>query len=105
MKKKIKIKKGDTVKVLTGKDRGKTGRVEKICPKKERVLVSGVNIYKKHMKSQGEGKPGGIIDVPRPLDSSKVALLCSKCKQPTRVGYRIAPGGKKRICKKCQQEI
>lgn len=101
----MKIKKGDTVKVLVGKDRGKTGKVEKIYPKKDKVLVSGVNIYKKHMKSQGERKPGGIIDIPRPLPRSKVALLCPKCKQPTRVGYKINPTGKKRICKKCQQEI
>ena len=102
---KLKIKKGDTLKVLSGKDKGKTGKVEKVYPKKNKVLVVGVNIYKKHRKSQGEGKPGGIIDIPRPLSCSKVALLCPKCKQPTRVGYKVSPTGKKRICKKCQQEI
>lgn len=101
----MKIKKNDTVVVLLGKDRGKKGKVEKVLVKKNAVFVSGVNIYKRHLKSQGEGKPGGIVDIIKPLPVSKVALICPRCSQKTRIGYKITADGKKRICRKCKEVI
>ena len=103
---KIKIKKGDTIKVMAGKDKGKTGKVEKVFPKQAKVLVAGVNIYKRHLKPRGEGKPGGIIDIVKPLPLANVALLCPKCQQPTRVGFIFDKQKEKlRICKKCQEQL
>lgn len=102
----MKLKKGDKVKVTVGKDRGRKGVVEKVFPKEDKVLVARLNIYKKHVKPQGEGKPGGIIEISRPLSVAKVALVCPKCKQQTRIGFRLEKGkAKSRICKKCKQTI
>ena len=102
----MKLKVDDTVKVTAGKDRGRVGKVQKLFPRKNKVLVEGVNMYKKHQKPQGQGKPGGIIDITRPLSIASVALICPKCKQQTRVGYKLEDSGKKmRICRKCQKEI
>lgn len=99
-----KIKKGDNVQILLGKDRGKTGAIEKMMPKKNKVVVTGINIYKRHIKKQG-GVDGGIIDIVKPVNISNVALVCPKCKKPTRVGFVIKDGTKKRICKKCQEVV
>lgn len=101
----MKLKVNDTIKVTLGKDRGKTGKIEKVLPKKNMVLVPGVNVYKKHLKAQGENKPGGIIDLVKPMYVSKVALICPKCKKITRVGYEGQGKKKVRICKKCQKPI
>lgn len=98
-----KIKKGDKVQVLLGKDRGKVGDVERVLGKKGKVIVAGVNIYKRHVK-KFQGVEGGIIDIVKPVDISNVALICPKCKKPTRVGFKEGEG-KIRICKKCKQEI
>ena len=100
----IKLKIGDTVKVLAGKDKGREGKIEKIFPKKEKVLVPGVNIYKKHVKG-AQGQKGGIYDIPRPLPFSKVALICPKCKKATRVGFNVLKDEKVRMCKKCKKEV
>lgn len=97
----MKLKVGDQIIVLRGKDKGHKGKIQKIFPQKNRVLVPGVNIYKRHTKAQGEGRPGGIIDKVFPMRVDNVALLCPKCSQPTRVGYQINQGEKQRICKKC----
>lgn len=97
----MKIKKGDKIKVTVGKDRGKEGVVERVWPKDNQVTITGLNIFKRHQKPKGEGQKGGIIEFTRPLLVSKVALVCQKCKQVTRVGYK----GKIRICRKCDQEI
>ena len=102
---KIKIKKGDTVKITAGKDKGKTGKVEKVLAKDHKILVTGLNVYKKHMKKQ-ENRPGGIIDISRPLPIANVILVCSNCHKPTRVGYFIDKSKTKyRMCKKCQKVI
>jgi len=98
----MKLKKVDRVRIIAGKDRGREGVIEKVFPKEGEVLVSGINIYKKHVKPAGEGKPGGIIEFFRPLGVAKVALICPKCKQPTRVGFDKE---NKRICRKCKQTI
>ncbi len=101
----MKLKKGDQVVIIAGKDKGRRGKIEKVFPKKESVLIPGINMVKKHVKARGEGKPGGIIEVSRPIHIAKVALLCPKCGRPTRVGYLLTKEGKERICKKCQAVI
>ena len=101
----MKIKKGDEIIVTVGKDRGKRGKVERVFAKENAVLVLGVNIYKRHAKKRDEKTPSGIIDFPRPLSLGKVALLCPKCKKPTRVGFITGDKEKQRICKKCKQLI
>lgn len=101
----MKIKKGDTVLIISGKDRGKKGKVMKALPKEGRIVVEGINIRKKHTRPKRQGEKGQVVEVPAPLDISNVKLICSKCKKATRVGYRVAGKNKFRICKKCQQEI
>ena len=101
----MKIKKGDKVKVSYGKDKGKEGVVEKVYQKANKVLIAGVNLYKRHIKKNEKMPQGGIIDVPRPLDVSKVMLICPKCKKPTRVGFLVDGKKKFRLCKKCQSKI
>ena len=106
----MKIKKGDKVKVLLGKDRGKEGTVEKVLAKEGKVFVERVNLYKRHVKkmpaSRGEqNMEGGIIEIPKPLDISNVALICPNCKKVTRVGYKKVGNEKVRICRKCGKEI
>jgi large subunit ribosomal protein L24 len=100
----MKIKAGDEVLILQGKDKGRRGKVEKSFPKKEEILVSGINIYKKHSKRKDNVR-GGIIDVTKPVAISKVALICPKCKLPTRIGFSIVDKQKARVCKKCKQLI
>ena len=101
----MKLKKGDKVRITTGKDRNKEGAVEKVWPKINKISVAGVNVFKKHMKPQGEGQKGGIVDFVRPIDISKVALICPKCKKVTRIGYKITDKTKVRICRKCEENI
>lgn len=100
----MKFKLGDTVKITAGKDEGRTGKIEKVLPKEEKVIVPGVNIYKKHVKGFGDTK-GGVYDIPRALSLGKIALICPKCKKQTRIGYKFAGEDKVRICKKCKKEI
>lgn len=101
----MKLKKGDTVIVTTGKDKGHKGKVERTIPGDGYVVVAGVNVFKRHMKKQGEKRAGGIIEITKPIDMSKLALLCPKCNQPTRVGYLLVKGEKERICRKCEQKV
>jgi large subunit ribosomal protein L24 len=100
----IKFKVGDTVKITAGKDKGREGKIEKILPEVSKVVVPGVNLYKKHVKGFGDVK-GGIYDIPRPLGLGKIALVCPKCKKVTRIGFKFAGDEKVRICKKCKKEI
>jgi large subunit ribosomal protein L24 len=100
----IKFRVGDTVKITSGKDRGREGKIEKIFPKKQAVLIPDINIYKKHVKGF-QGQKGGIYDIPRPILFSKIALLCPNCKKQTRVGFKKAGDEKTRICRKCNKEI
>lgn len=101
----MKFKKGDTVIVTIGKDKGKRGKVERVYPGLGSVLVGGVNLVKRHVKKRDEKNPGGIIDMGRPLLIGKVALVCPSCGKPTRVGYVVAGGDKERICRKCGKKI
>lgn len=100
----LKIKKGDKVKIILGKDRGKEGTVEYVLTKKGKVFVGGANIYKRHVRKTGE-VGGSIIDIPKPLDVSNVALICPNCKKVTRLGYKMNGGVKMRVCRKCGKEI
>lgn len=101
----LKFKKGDKVKVLLGKDRGREGEIEKVLKKEGTVLVPDLNIYKKHVKGGVTGQKSGIYEVPRPIPFNKLALVCPKCKKPTRVGFKEVDGEKVRVCKKCNREI
>lgn len=101
-----KIKKGDKVQVTLGKDRGKSGQIERVLGKEGQIFISGINLSKRHVKGQ-QNVEGGIIDIPKPLNISNVALICPNCKKITRVGFKVGEGkkGKVRICRKCQKEI
>ncbi len=101
----MKLHKNDTVKVIKGKDSGKLGKVERVLVKTSKVLVEGVNQYKRHVKAKMQGQKSEIITITKPLPVTNVALLCPKCKQPTRVGFKMLKTDKVRICKKCQAEI
>ena len=99
------IKKDDKVIVLSGKDKGKQGKILVADPKAEKVIVEGVNVATKHQKPQKQGQEGGIIKVETPIYVSKVMLVCPKCGKPTRVAHKIADGKKVRVCKKCGAEL
>ncbi|HWP97423.1 MAG TPA: 50S ribosomal protein L24 [Syntrophomonadaceae bacterium] len=96
------IKKGDTVLVLTGKDAGKKGKILRVVPKDNRIVVEGVNKVKKHQKPNRAIPQGGIQKIEAPLNASNVLLICSHCGKPTRIGQRVLDSNEKvRICKKC----
>jgi large subunit ribosomal protein L24 len=102
----MKIRKNDNVLVITGKDRGKKGKVRFAYPKKQRVIVEGVNFIKKHSKARGAVRQAGIIDLEAPLNVSNVMLVCDKCGKPARVGFRTLEDGRKvRFCKACGEVI
>jgi large subunit ribosomal protein L24 len=102
----MKIKKGDKIQVIQGKDKGREGVVKRVIPRENKVLVEGINIAKKHVKPRGENQKGGIIRVEKPLNVSKVMVICPACNQPTRVGYQIdKKGNKYRVCRKCESLI
>jgi len=101
----MKIKKGDTVLIISGKDKGKKAKVLEVFPKQNKITVEGANIVKRHRRPRQEREKGQIVEVPRPINVSNVKLVCPKCGQPTRLGYRLTEKGKYRICKKCNQEI
>ncbi len=104
-KKKIRLKKGDTVMALSGKDRGKTGKILKIFPRKSTAIVEGVNMVKKHMRrTRQDQQQGGIIERESPMRVNKLALLCKSCNRPTRIGVsKLSDGSKSRFCKKCKE--
>lgn len=106
------VKTGDTVLILAGKDRGKTGKIRQAMPRESRVVVEGLNIVKRHMKARGPRKPGGIIEMSAPIHSSNVMLVCPKCERATRTGKRFLETldhkgrpQKVRYCKACSQTI
>ena len=101
----MRIKKGDTVKVLSGNDKGKTGEVIEVLPKTQKVIVKGVNIRKKHVKPKKQGEEGGILSIECAIHSSKVNVVCPKCNKPTRIGFQEDKDGKVRVCKKCGTKL
>lgn len=101
---KLKLKKGDKVKILIGKDSGKEGSVQFIRTSDNRIFVEGVNVYKRHVRKM-EGIEGGIIDLPKSMNVSNVALICPNCKKITKIGFKLDGKTKVRICRKCKKEI
>ncbi|MBI2954219.1 MAG: 50S ribosomal protein L24 [Chloroflexi bacterium] len=102
----MRIKKEDTVLVIAGKDKGKRGKVHRAFPAEQKVLVSGVNIVKRHTKPKPNVRQAGIIEQEAPIQVSNVALICGKCDRPTRVGMRLLGDGTKvRFCKACGEVI
>ena len=99
------IKKGDTVLVKKGKDKGKTGKVIKDLPKDGKVVVEALNLIKKIQKAKKAGEKGQMISVPRPVFRANVMLICPNCKRPTRISYTKDDGAKYRVCKKCGSKI
>lgn len=103
------IKKGDKVKILSGKDRGKTGKVLQILTQRNRASVEGLNLAIKHMRPRKQGEKGQRIEFPAPIALSNLILVCPKCNKPARTGYKTIEGPKQnkkfRICKKCKQVI
>ncbi|HAZ37182.1 MAG TPA: 50S ribosomal protein L24 [Clostridiaceae bacterium] len=98
------VKRGDTVVVLTGKDKDKKGEVLKVFPKKNRVIVKNVNMVTKHVKPSMANKEGGIVHQEAPINASNVMLYCTKCNKPTRIAHKIlADGSKVRVCKHCNE--
>ncbi|MGH8999929.1 MAG: 50S ribosomal protein L24 [Acidimicrobiia bacterium] len=101
----MKLRKGDKVRVIAGKDVGREGAIMRVLPDRNRVIVDGVNVAKKHMRPTRATTQGGIIDKDMPLDASNVALVCGRC-GPTRIGYMFDNAGTKlRICRKCKGEV
>lgn len=96
------LKKGDQVKIISGKDRGKIGSVLKVFPKEDRLIIDGLNLFKKRSRPKKQGEKGEVVNVPRPLFGGKVMLVCKSCKKSTRVGFRLEGNKKVRYCKKCQ---
>jgi len=102
----MKIRKNDTVLVIAGKDKGKTGKVRFAYPKKERVMVEGINFIKRHIRARGRVRQAGIIQLEAPIPVSNVMLLCSRCNRPTRIGFRFLEDGRKvRACNRCSEVI
>lgn len=114
----MKLKKGDTVLIISGKNRGKKGKILTVFPQREKILVEGINLRKKHQKPKKTGEKGQIIEMPTPIYASCAKLICPKCGQAIRVGYsfrkedisseavhKVVDRKKYRICKKCSQEI
>jgi len=100
----FKFKVGDEVQVTAGRDKGKKGKVEKILASENKLVVGGVNIYKRHKKVSAR-KPAGIYEISRPIPTANVAIICPKCSQPTRIGFVIEGKIKNRICKKCKGRL
>lgn len=97
---KLHVKKGDMVEIISGKDKGKKGKVLETSPKEGKLIVEGVNIAKKHMKPKAMGQQGGIIDVEAPFYACKAMLVCPKCQKRTRLAHKfLADGSKERLCK------
>lgn len=101
---KFKLRKDDLVEVIAGKDKGKQGKIIKIDVDKARAIVGGVNMVKKAMKKRKQTDRGGIVDIEAPLAISNLMIVCKKC-GPTRIGYKIEDGKKKRVCRKCGEAL
>ncbi|MBI3978767.1 MAG: 50S ribosomal protein L24 [Chloroflexi bacterium] len=100
------IRKDDTVQVIAGKSKGKTGKVHRVIPKESRVIVEGANIVKRHVRPRPGIRQAGIVEMEAPIHLSNVMLVCSRCDRPTRVGFRyLEDGTKVRYCKRCQEVI
>ncbi|KPJ71523.1 50S ribosomal protein L24 [Parcubacteria bacterium DG_74_3] len=101
----MRIKKDDQVAIISGKYRGRKGKVLKAFPAERRIVVEGINLRKKHQRARKTGEKGEVVEIPAPIDVSNAKIICPKCKETTRVGYKIAGETKYRFCKKCGKTI
>ncbi len=101
----MKIRKDDTVLIISGKDKGKKGKILRAFPKEKKVLIDGINIKKRRNKPKKQGEKGEIVEIPAPIDVSNMKLICPKCGEAVRIGYSIEAKKKYRICKKCKVKI
>jgi large subunit ribosomal protein L24 len=102
----MKIRKEDNVLVITGKDKGKKGKIRFVYPRKNRVLIEGVNMIKTHSRARQQVKQAGLIEREAPIALSNIMLICTRCNKPARVGYKILDDGRKvRICRSCKEAI
>lgn len=101
----LKIKKGDTVRVIKGKEKGKEGKVERVFPSKQLVLITGINQYKRHVKARTARQRSEIVTITRPLPIANVGFVCPKCSKMSRVGFRFVENKKVRVCKKCEATV
>jgi len=101
----MRLKKGDNVKIISGKDRNKTGKITHVFPEKDRIVVEGINVHKKHSRSKKQGQKGQIIQMPMPIHISNVMIVCSTCGKATRINIKKTEKEKIRTCKKCGGEL
>jgi large subunit ribosomal protein L24 len=101
----MKLRKGDRVRVLSGKDVGREGEITRVIVEQNRVIIDGVNVAKKHQRATKATMQGGIIDKDMPINASNVAIVCGSCGQPTRIGYRFEGTEKVRVCRKCEKDL
>ncbi|MDD4476712.1 MAG: 50S ribosomal protein L24 [Patescibacteria group bacterium] len=101
----MKIKANDKVKILRGKDKGKTGKVIQIFSSENKIVVEGINIMKKHMRARKQGEKGQVIELSAPMDASKAMVICQKCGRAVRINRKLEAGKKKRVCNKCKEFI
>jgi large subunit ribosomal protein L24 len=102
----VEIRKNDSVMVIAGRERGKTGKVLRVLPEKDRVIVERVNLVKRHSKPKGPQQPGGIVEKEAAIHASNIMIMCDKCNAPVRVGQKIlADGNKIRICRRCSEAL
>jgi large subunit ribosomal protein L24 len=101
----MKIKKGDNIKMLSGKDRGKTGKVLRVIPTSGKMIVEGLNLVKKHVRPKKQGEKGQRVSVPAAVNISNAMVVCPKCSKSSRVGFKMKDKNKFRVCKKCGSEI
>lgn len=101
----MKIKKGDTVKIMAGKDKGKTGKVTRVIPAEKKIIVEGANIKKKHVKPKKRGQKGQVVQISAPFYASSAMVVCSSCGQTARIGYKTEGEKKIRVCKKCAAPV
>ena len=102
----MKIRKNDTVMVMAGKDKGKKGKVRFAYPRKETIVVEGINFVKRHARAKGQARQAGIIELEAPLSVAKVMFVCNKCNKPSRVGFRLLQDGRRvRVCRNCNEVI
>lgn len=97
----MRLKKGDTVKIVAGKDKGKMGKILRVLQGEGRVVVEGINVFRKHVRPKRQGEKGQMVAVAKPMSDSNCMILCSGCKKPTRVGYHMGSGRKRRYCRRC----
>ncbi|HOK00525.1 MAG TPA: 50S ribosomal protein L24 [Candidatus Pacearchaeota archaeon] len=101
----MKIKKGDNVLIISGKDKGKKGKVIKVLPGEGKIIVEGMNLRKKHVRPKREGEKGQIVSIAAPMDASNVLFICPQCNKGTKIGYKVSDKKKYRVCKKCKSMI